>query len=253
MGALHDGHRALIRRARKVVKRSGTVVVSIFVNPTQFDRPTDLERYPRSLRADAAVCREEGVNLLFAPSDPNTIYADDASVTVEETELSRHLCGATRPGHFQGVCTVVAKLFNVIRPDFAVFGEKDWQQLAIVRRLVRDLNFPIDIVAEPTVRDGDRLALSSRNARLTPAERAEAPRFHAALQSATNRKTPAGIQSSAARAIEAIPGARVDYVTLVDAETLTPARNFQRPTRLAAAIFLGSTRLIDNVGIPPRA
>ncbi len=253
MGALHEGHLALIRRARRAAGTDGTVVVSIFVNPTQFDRADDLAAYPRPSRADSTLCRSEGVDLLFRPTDPSEVYPADASVTVKETALSGHLCGASRPGHFGGVCTVVTKLFHILQPDAAVFGEKDWQQLAIIRRLVRDLDFPIRVIGHPTVRADDGLALSSRNALLSVDQRSHAPRFHAALTSAITRATPAAIRSAAIRAIGTIPGATVDYVSLVDAETLTPARNFLRPTRLAAAIFLGSTRLIDNVGIAPRA
>ncbi len=249
MGALHEGHLALIRRARREAGRDGTVVVSIFVNPTQFDRADDLANYPRPNRADTALCLAEGVDLLFRPTD---MYVSDASVSVDETALSTHLCGASRPGHFRGVCTIVTKLFHALQPDTAVFGEKDWQQLAIIRRLVRDLDFPIRILGHPTVRADDGLALSSRNARLSDDERLLAPRFHAALQSATDNATPAAIQSAATRAITKIPGTKIDYVSVVDAETLTPARDFRRPTRLAAAIFLGSTRLIDNVGVAPR-
>ncbi len=254
MGALHAGHEALIHRARQLAGSCGTVVVSIFVNPTQFDRLADLDDYPRSGREDASICRRAGVDLLFRPTDPSEIHASDASVVVDEMALSSTLCGATRPGHFGGVCTVVTKLFNILQPDQAVFGEKDWQQLAIIRRLVRDLHLPVRIHAHPTVREPDGLAMSSRNRLLSRDERTIAPRFHTALVGAISiRKTPAGIEAAAIRAIRAIPGARIDYVRVVDADTLAPPRRLTRPSRLAAAIFLGGTRLIDNVTISPRA
>ncbi len=253
MGALHAGHEALIGHARRIAGKRGTVVVSIFVNPIQFDRADDLKKYPRTARKDAAICRRAGVDLLFHPADATDIYAANASVSVDESSLSASLCGATRPGHFRGVCTIITKLFNILQPDDAVFGEKDWQQLAIIRRLTRDLNLPVRIHGHPTVREADGLAMSSRNRRLSPAERNAAPRVHAALVAAATRKTPAGIASAAVRAISAIPGTRIDYVSVVDAESLAPARTLARPARLAAAIFLGTTRLIDNVTIPSRA
>ncbi len=250
MGALHAGHVALIRRARRIAGRGGTIVVSIFVNPTQFDRADDLARYPRPARADTTICRDAGVDVLFRPKDAAEIYHPDASVVVDETALSQHLCGSSRPGHFRGVCTVVTKLFGIIQPDDAVFGEKDWQQLAIVRRVVRDLDLSVRIHGHPTVREPDGLALSSRNRHLAPAERSVAPDFHRTLVNAVTRKAPAAIRGAAIRGLETIPGARLDYAEVVDAETLAPARHLARPARLAAAIFLGSTRLIDNVAVP---
>ncbi len=254
MGALHAGHEALIKSARRIAGKGGTVVVSIFVNPTQFDRVDDLVNYPRPSRADVKICRRTGVDLLFRPTADGEIYAPDASATVSETSLSSTLCGASRPGHFRGVCTVVTKLFNILQPGHAIFGEKDWQQLAIVRRLVRDLNLPVRIHGHPTIRETDGLAMSSRNRRLSPAERAVAPQFYAALSfAASTRKTPVGIESAAKRAISLIPGAQIDYVRVVDAQSLAPPRDLTRPTRLAAAIFFGTTRLIDNVTISSRA
>ncbi len=252
MGALHEGHAALIRRARRLAGPQGTVVVSVFVNPTQFGPKEDFSRYPRPIRADLKVCRENGADLVFRP-EPTEMYAVDASARVDETSLSAHLCGASRPGHFGGVGTVVAKLFLIVQPQIAVFGEKDWQQLAIIRRLVRDLNFPVRIVGHPTVREADGLARSSRNAYLTPEERAVAPGIYAALTRAAAEPTAGRILRSAGRALAALPGARVDYVRLVDAETLEPATRLRRRTTLAAAVFLGRARLIDNVQIPPRA
>ncbi|MGH7935434.1 MAG: pantoate--beta-alanine ligase, partial [Chthoniobacterales bacterium] len=174
MGALHAGHVSLVRLAREYAGADGEVTVSIFVNPLQFEPDSDFSRYPRPEAADEEVCRAEGVDLIFRPS-PNTMYADDRSTIVEETALSERLCGASRPGHFRGVTTVVTKLFHLFAPDAAVFGEKDFQQLAIVRRMVRDLDFPVEILAGPIVRESDGLALSSRNQYLTADERAQAP------------------------------------------------------------------------------
>lgn len=248
MGALHDGHAALIQRARKLAGHKGIVVVSIFVNPIQFGPMEDLAKYPRPWKNDLAVSRACGADLVFAPS-VDEVYAPDRSVFVDEGALSAHLCGASRPGHFRGVCTVVAKLFLMLRPDVAVFGEKDWQQLAIIRRMVRDLNFPVKIIGHETVREPDGLAKSSRNAYLTPEERAVAPGIQAALRSAAEKKTVAAILTSARRTLAKIPGARLDYVELVDAETLESVRNLRRPMRLATAVFLGKARLIDNIGL----
>lgn len=252
MGALHEGHAALIRHARRLAGSRGTVAVSIFVNPTQFGPNEDLASYPRPLRADLRVCREQGADMVFHPS-PAEMYAGDASSWVDESALSKHLCGASRPGHFRGVCTVVAKLFLIVQPQIAVFGEKDWQQLAIIRRMVRDLDFPVRVVGHPIVREADGLARSSRNAYLTAGERAAAPGIHAALREAASRKTPTTIASTAERLIARIPGAKVDYVRVVDAVTLEPARSLRRETTLAVAVFLGRARLIDNVQIAPRA
>jgi pantoate--beta-alanine ligase len=252
MGALHTGHAALIRRARRLAGREGAVVVSIFVNPTQFGPKEDFSKYPRPVAADDKLCREAGADLVFRPA-VDEMYAPDASVFVDESRLSAGLCGESRPGHFRGVCTVVAKLFLVVQPDIAVFGEKDWQQLAILRRMVRDLDFPVRIVGHPTVREADGLAVSSRNAYLSPAERAVAPGIRAAMLAAAARRTPAAILREASRRIAAVPGARLDYVRLVDSDTLEPARNLRRGTTLAVAVFLGRARLIDNLQIPATA
>jgi pantoate--beta-alanine ligase len=171
MGALHPGHLALVTRAKEVAAGSGTTVVSVFVNPTQFGPNEDFQRYPRPFEQDCEKLAGLGCDLVFAPS-ADAMYHPHASVAVHETSLSRTMCGASRPGHFDGVCTVVTKLFHLVQPDFAVFGQKDFQQLAIVRRLVRDLNFPVEIIGLPTVREADGLAMSSRNAYLSPEERA---------------------------------------------------------------------------------
>ncbi len=251
MGALHHGHAALIRRARKLAGKNGSVVVSIFVNPTQFGPKEDFSKYPRPSAADEELCRASGADLVFRPG-VSEMYIPDASVVVDEFRLSAGLCGESRPGHFRGVCTVVAKLFLIVQPDIAIFGEKDWQQLAIIRRMVRDLDFPIGIVGLATIRERDGLAVSSRNAYLTPAERAVAPGIRAAMLAAAAKQTPAAILREAARRIEKIPGARIDYVRLVDSETLEPARRLARETTLAAAVFLGRARLIDNLQIAPR-
>lgn len=251
MGALHHGHAALIRHARKIAGTKGRVVVSIFVNPTQFGPKEDFSSYPRPWRADLKVCREAGADLVFAPG-VEEMYAENRSIFVDETSLSQYLCGASRPGHFRGVCTVVAKLFLIAQPDIAVFGEKDWQQLAILRRLARDLNIPVKIEGHPTVREADGLATSSRNIYLTPDERAVAPGIQAALVRGSTRTTAASILSTARKLIERIPGARLDYLELVDAETLEPARKLNRSLRLATAVFLGKARLIDNIAVPPQ-
>lgn len=251
MGALHEGHLALIRHARELAGPEGRVAVSIFVNPIQFDRPDDLASYPQPLDDDLAKCRAEGVDLVFTP-DADRLYAADRSVTVTEASLSRTLCGASRPGHFDGVCTVVLKLFHLFRPDLAVFGEKDYQQLAIIRRMVRDLDVPVEIVGHPTTREPDGLALSSRNRRLTPEQRADAPRIRRALLSADSLRksrpgiTPAELIRQTHAAIES-PLNRVDYLELVDPETLQPLSDPAGPALLAAAVFYGEVRLIDNL------
>ena len=246
MGALHQGHATLIRHARKLAGRHGAVVVSIFVNPIQFGPKEDFANYPRPLRNDLAECRAAGADVVFAPS-AEEIYFPDRSVIVNETSLSDTLCGRSRPGHFQGVCTVVAKLFLIVQPTHAIFGEKDWQQLAILRRMVRDLNFPVQVIGHPTVREDDGLATSSRNAYLTAEERTQAPRIYEALTNASTLKSPSAILKAAARDIAKIPGARIDYIDAVDAETLEPLSHCKRPGRLAAAVFLGRARLIDNI------
>ncbi len=252
MGALHHGHAALIERARRLAGKNGTVVVSIFVNPTQFGPLEDFSKYPRPWKNDLAVCRAGGVDLVFAPA-VEEMYREDHSVSVDESALSRHLCGASRPGHFRGVCSVVAKLFQIVQPDVTVFGEKDWQQFAIIRRMVRDLHFPLRVVGHPTIREADGLAVSSRNAYLRPEERAVAPGIQAALQKAMSGPTRLAILKEGRRLIAKIPGTRLDYLELVDAETLEPVNNLGRPMRLAVAVFLGATRLIDNITVPPRA
>jgi pantoate--beta-alanine ligase len=251
MGALHKAHAALFRRARRLAGNKGTVIVSLFVNPLQFGPMEDFTGYPRSPLRDLEICRACGVDLVFAPTS-RQMYRADRSVFVDEISLSRHLCGASRPGHFRGVCTVVAKLFLILLPEVAIFGEKDWQQLCIIRKMVRDLSFPIGIVGQATIREPDGLATSSRNQYLEPGERAVAPGIYAALRAAVNRRRVHDIVRTGRRLIEEIPGAKLDYLELVDAENLETANNLRRPARLAAAVFLGKARLIDNVALPPR-
>jgi pantoate--beta-alanine ligase len=251
MGAFHPGHVSLMHKAREIAGPDGTVIVSIFVNPIQFDRASDLAAYPRPMESDLAACEAAGVDVVFAP-DAGLMYFHDRSVTVTETLLSRDLCGATRPGHFDGVCTVVLKLFLLTGCDVAVFGEKDFQQLAIIRRMVRDLDVPVEIVAGPTVREPDGLAMSSRNVRLTSEQRADAPRIQKALKEAASLQTVDEILASARRLIEASPLTRIDYLSLVDAETLQPVTVLERPAVLATAVFYGEVRLIDHVAVRPR-
>ncbi len=248
MGALHKAHGELIRVAREAAGKDGEVAVSIFVNPLQFEPGSDYERYPRPENADEEFCRSAGVDLLFRPS-AEEVYPNDRSTFVEETSLSSTLEGKSRPGHFRGVCTVVAKLFNILTPDAAVFGEKDFQQLAVVRRMVRDLNFKIDIIAVPTVREDDGLACSSRNQYLNSDERNQASVLHKALQAAANsgKKSASEIVAVGRKVINEAPLARIDYLELVDAGTLQPVQSARPNTVLLVAVFFGNTRLIDNM------
>jgi len=248
MGALHKAHGELIRVAREHAGPDGEVAVTVFVNPLQFEAGRDYERYPRPEKADEEFCRNAGVDLLFRPSVVE-MYAEDRSVFVEEFSLSKTLEGKSRPGHFRGVCTVVAKLFNILAPDAAVFGEKDFQQLAIVRRMVRDVNFKIDIIAVPTMREEDGLACSSRNQYLNDEERKQAAVLHKALQAAANagKKSAADVVALARNVINEAPLAWIDYVELVDAETFQPIEMVGANSVLLLAVFFGKTRLIDNI------
>jgi pantoate--beta-alanine ligase len=254
MGALHRGHLELVRIAREAAGKEGEVAISIFVNPLQFAPGGDFEKYPRPETADEEVCRNAGVDILFRPS-PAEMYAADFSVAIEENSLSTALCGKSRPGHFRGVCTVVAKLFHILAPDAAVFGEKDFQQLAIIRRMVRDLNFRIEIIGAPTVRESDGLAYSSRNQYLSAAERQQAPVLRASMVEAARiadggeRSAPV-ILAAARKIIETSPLARIDYLELVDADTLQPIEIVQPNSLIALAVFFGQTRLIDNIRCP---
>ena len=250
MGALHKAHGELIRVAREVAGKDGEVVISIFVNPLQFEPGSDYERYPRPEKEDEEFCRKLDVDLLFRPS-VEEMYPGDRSVFVEENSLSKLLEGKSRPGHFRGVCTVVAKLFNILQPDAAVFGEKDFQQLAILRRMVRDLNFKIDIIGVPTVREADGLACSSRNQYLNADERKQATVLHKALLAAANagKKSAEEIIDLVKKLIGEAPLARIDYIDLVDAENLQPIRVVRPNSLVAVAVFFGKTRLIDNIRI----
>ena len=249
MGSLHDGHLSLVRMAKRVADHA---VVSIFVNPTQFGPNEDFEAYPRDEARDAALLVEEGASLLWAP-DVATMYPGGHNTHIEVAELGADYCGAERPGHFDGVATVVAKLFNQVRPDVAIFGEKDWQQLAIIRRMARDLDFAIDILGAPIARDSDGLAMSSRNAYLSDAQRAAAPAFPAALNAAAQAIAGgADVTETLVRAEAAIVAGgfdSVDYVALADADSLERLRAFRAPARLLAAARIGKTRLIDNLAV----
>ena len=250
MGAFHPGHISLMHKARKLAGADGTVIVSIFVNPIQFDRASDLDNYPRPMASDLAACQAAGVDIAFTP-DAGSMYFPDRSVTVTESLLSRGLCGATRPGHFDGVCTVVLKLFLLTGCHLAIFGQKDFQQLAIIRRMVRDLDVPVEIISCPTLREADGLAMSSRNIRLTPEQRAASPLLHQALAAAASLTSVEEILSHARAAIAASPLARIDYLSLVSAETLQPITTLEVPAILAAAVFYGEVRLIDHTPVPP--
>jgi pantoate--beta-alanine ligase len=247
MGALHDGHLALVRAARA---RADIAILTIFVNPTQFGPSEDLAKYPRDEAGDLAKARGAGIDLAFCP-EAAAMYRPGSQTFVEVRELQQPLCGASRPGHFAGVATVVAKLFHITQPHIAVFGEKDYQQLAIIRRMVRDLDFAIEIASVPIVRESDGLALSSRNAYLSPDQRRAALSLSAGL-AAAGRAFAAGERRAdplvaAARApIEAQAETRIDYVELRDADELTPITQVERRAVLAMAVFVGTTRLIDN-------
>jgi pantoate--beta-alanine ligase len=249
MGYLHAGHMSLFDHARTLADK---LVVSVFVNPTQFGPSEDLDRYPRDLEHDRTLAEEHGVDLVFAPQ-PGAMYHPDHSSWVEVPDLAKGLCGASRPGHFRGVCTVVTKLFGLVRPDFAVFGQKDWQQLAIIRRMVRDLDMGVEIVGRPIFRESDGLALSSRNVFLTPAERAQAPAIHAGLQK-VQAAVAAGERDAAVLALmfrdhlaEELPEARVDYAEFVHPDAIYPVPRLTAPTLFAVAVFVGKVRLIDNM------
>lgn len=245
MGYLHDGHAALIDEARK---NNDKVVVSIFVNPIQFGENEDLSSYPRDLNRDKTLCESHGVNLIFTPSS-NEMYHDKKAF-VNIIELSDTLCGVRRPIHFQGVCTVVAKFFNIIQPTNAYFGEKDAQQLAIIRKMVFDLNFPVNIIGVPIVRESDGLAKSSRNTYLSSEERKAATILYKAIQEGKqciNRGASAdSIINVMTNIVNTEPLAKIDYISVVDAITMQPVQEITAPVLVAMAIYIGSTRLIDN-------
>jgi pantoate--beta-alanine ligase len=250
MGALHDGHIALVRRAKRRAGKAGTTVASIFVNPAQFGPNEDFAKYPRRFAADCALLAQAGCDVVFAP-EADDVYFADRSVAVTETSLTSVMCGASRPGHFEGVCTVVSKLFNLTRPDIAIFGEKDFQQLTIIRRMVRDLNFPVEVLSHPTIREPDGLALSSRNRYLTAEERQQAPIIYQTLLRGEQKlQEEAGstkrLENWMRKEISSASTARVDYIVAVDPVTLQQHKRLDKPVLLAAAVFFGSTRLIDN-------
>jgi len=247
MGFLHEGHLSLMRLARA---QSDVLVVSIFVNPAQFGPNEDLEAYPRDFARDESLCEKEGTDILFYP-ESRSMYADDASIWVVEESLSAGLCGASRPGHFKGVCTVVAKLFNLVQPDVAVFGEKDAQQLRIIERMVRDLNIPVRILRGPIVREPDGLAMSSRNKYLSPEERVHALCLRRSLD-LVSEKAAAGernvdvLRELIENTIASTNGAEIDYIEFVDDESLRPVSTLHAETLVALAVRIGQTRLIDN-------
>jgi pantoate--beta-alanine ligase len=246
MGYLHEGHLSLIRIAKEY---ADVVVVSIFVNPSQFGPNEDLAAYPRDFTRDEKLCREAGADFIFYPTSQN-MYFDDHSLWLSEESLSTVLCGESRPGHFRGVCTIVAKLLNIVQPDFMVLGEKDAQQLRVLRRMVRDMNFPVKIIAAPTIREADGLAMSSRNKYLTPAERKESDCLFRSLEKAkalfAAGERDAGKIKAAVRAVIEATSGRVDYIEIVDDETLQPVLTLEKPALLALAVKFSGARLIDN-------
>jgi pantoate--beta-alanine ligase len=251
MGALHAGHGRLIDEARR---KSPYVVASIFVNPIQFNHGEDYQRYPRNMETDLAFCQERGVDLVFAPP-VEEMYPTPQQTFVEVTRVTDHMEGRFRPGHFRGVATVVLKLFGIVQPDSAYFGEKDAQQLAVIHRMVRDLNLPVTIIGVPTVREPDGLALSSRNQLLSAEDRRIAPRFYAALRAAEQRIAAGELCAAAARqpalaVLAEKPRIKVEYVEVVD-EEMQPVDRIAGPVSIAGAIWLGTTRLIDNVRCAP--
>jgi pantoate--beta-alanine ligase len=256
MGYLHEGHLSLVRKARQVVGSRGQVVVSVYVNPTQFGLGEDLDKYPRDLAGDKMLCRDTGVDVLFAPNDKQMYRASggaEFSTFVVEESLARGMEGVSRSTHFRGVATVVAKLFNIVLPDVAVFGAKDFQQAAVVKRMVRDLNFPVRIVVAPTLREPDGLAMSSRNKYLSLAEREQAVALWQAIKQAraTVRQSRNGVPANRLKSelkwlIETRPAARVEYIEFFDPETLRPVAKARRGAHMAMGVFVGKTRLIDN-------
>lgn len=250
MGALHDGHGTLLHHAQS---RGSRLVVSIFVNPTQFGPHEDLANYPRTLETDLERCRHAEVDAVFTPT-VETIYPEHYQTFVEVTALSQGLCGAVRPGHFRGVVTVVLKLFHIMQPHVALFGEKDYQQLHIIRRMAQDLLLPIEIIGVPTLRDADGLAVSSRNRYLSPTERTQARAIPRALTAARalaeHTRNATELCDVVREQLRAAQVTEVDYVTMIDADTLAPLPMVNRPARLCLAVRIGQTRLIDNIAIP---
>jgi len=253
MGALHEGHLSLVRRARA---QSNIVVVSVFVNPLQFGPTEDFASYPRTLEADCAKLEPEGVEIVFAPT-PAQMYPAGATTAVHVEGLSEKLDGRSRPGHFNGVSTVVAKLFHIVQPDYAVFGQKDAAQVAVLRRMVRDLNMDLDLIVAPIVREADGLALSSRNAYLTPQQRQQALVLRRALaqveaDALAGESSAEKLRSSALSVIASEPAAKLDYVEIIDPDTLEPLQDTRGGALIAVAAAFGATRLIDNVLLAKR-
>lgn len=247
MGYLHEGHRSLIDKA---VKENDRIVVSIFVNPTQFGPNEDLSTYPRDIDRDKELCEKAGASIVFNP-EPSEMYFNNASTYVDVENLTKGLCGAKRPGHFKGVCTIVSKLLNIVNPDKAYFGEKDAQQLAVIRRMVRDLNFDIEIIGCPIIREKDGLAKSSRNAYLSREERAAATILNKSLMEGKelleNGEISAEVIKSKIKSeIDSELLAKIDYIEIVDKYTLEPVRNIKSSILISIAVFIGNTRLIDN-------
>jgi pantoate--beta-alanine ligase len=261
MGYLHAGHLSLVQRARRVVGPKGKVVVSIFVNPTQFGPREDFSRYPRDIKRDTRLCREAGVDVVFAPAEgemyPRAGTAGSTCSTfVVEEQLSQGMESVSRPTHFRGVTTIVTKLFNIVQPDVAVFGAKDFQQAAVIRRMVRDLNFPLRVIMAPTFRELDGLAMSSRNKYLEGDLRSQATVLWRAIQKAraavrvsSSPPSSGRLKRELKRFIEQQPDARVDYLEFFDPATLAPLTKVTRGARMALAVFIGKTRLIDNAAL----
>lgn len=252
MGFLHEGHLSLMREGRR---RASLLASSLFVNPTQFGPNEDFSRYPRNFEGDCAMMRAVPVDVLFAP-EPEVMYPRGSQTWVEVTEMTQGLCGAGRPGHFRGVTTVVAKLFNIVKPHLALFGEKDYQQLRTIERMVQDLNFDIEIVPVATVRENDGLAMSSRNAYLSAGQRVQALALNTALREAggalkAGARDPRQLVQAARRCIEKTPEVQIEYIEAVDARTLETVERIEGPVVVAIAARLGQTRLIDNMVFTP--
>ncbi len=252
MGFLHEGHLSLMREGRR---RAEVLVASIFVNPTQFGPNEDFARYPRSFERDCEMMETVPVDVVFAP-EPEAMYPEGAETWVEAVAITKGLCGGHRPGHFRGVTTVVAKLFNIVKPHYAMFGEKDFQQLRAIQRMVKDLNFDLEIVPMPTVREADGIAMSSRNAYLSADERRRALSLSCALKAAgesfsAGSRDPRDLVRAACAVLSATPGVKIEYIEAVDAETLRPLARVERPVVVAIAAHVGKTRLIDNAVFSP--
>ena len=248
MGFLHEGHLSLMRLARP---RCDTLVVSIFVNPTQFGPNEDLDKYPRDFRRDEELCRQEKVDVIFYPT-AEEMYPQPYRTFVNVEKLTETMCGASRPGHFRGVATVVAKLFNIVKPHLAVFGQKDYQQAQVIRQMVHDLNFDVEILTGPIVREPDGLAMSSRNKYLSAAQRKDALVLRQSLQLAQTlirqgERNPAVLRERMEKLIESVPTSRIDYIAIVDPETLEDVAAIGERTLIALSVFIGQTRLIDNM------